>query len=89
MDTLQQRYAHHHGRKLDSFDQADDVVYVRRVDYDLLTKIDLDPSDNPFTEMSLPRGDSVFVARHNGNEYLVNTEGFAYCRYVAQLRLVD
>ena len=75
---------HGEGRKLGQWKEANSTLTISKECYDNLTKIDLSytsPAD------TLPDGvtGSIFIAIVDGVEYLVNTEGYFYSRYIAKV----
>ena len=78
---------HNFGRKLGEFSEANGGPVIK-LSADLVYRLgvlDLFPDDepSPFDQLPDQFADSVFVARFPGGKmYLVNTEGYSYCRYI-------
>ena len=77
---------HGFGRKLDRWSAVKEVVTVSKDLFDRLPKL-LDVGDTPFDELPARLHRTIFVAVRKGKKYLVNTEGYSYCRYVALLKV--
>jgi hypothetical protein len=77
---------HGDGRKLDTFRDAHATVKITRDIYDKLDRVTLE--DDPFETLPEHCQGSIFIATVGGIEYLVNTEGFSYCRYIAKAEMV-
>lgn len=94
MDELTERewplVRHDYGRKLTQWPDpvALSTVKIPSITYDRLKKIDLDPSTSPSDDLPEEVSGGIFIARVGGSEYLVNCEGFEYCRYVAGVKVV-
>lgn len=79
-------YRHGFGRKLAAFSEADKTVQV----VDKLPSFSSDelgvrrPCDSFRSGVLLPQ---CFLLTHAGVMYLINTEGYDYCRYVAKARV--
>lgn len=76
---------HDFGRKCGEFSEADHYPPVA-VPAELVTRLgvmEMEEGDDPFMELPDRFADSIFIARFpNDKLYLVNTEGFSYCRYI-------
>ena len=77
---------HNFGRKLDSFRDARATVSITQDIYDKLTHVTL--QDDPFETLPDNCANSIFIATVDGTEYLVNTEGFSYSRYIAKVKVI-
>ena len=91
LPPIQQKYAHGQGRKCGSFSDVDNdpVIKINKADLGHLevhaaSEIGV---ETPFDDLSsnMPQ---VFILLHGGQNYLVNTEGFSYCRYIARCKVV-
>lgn len=74
---------HNCGRRVGSWDDVDESIELSSA---LVKKLpvlhtDKEPMDNLPPEFS----NSIFIAILNGDQFLVNTEGYNYCRYIARL----
>jgi hypothetical protein len=76
---------HGEGRKLGEYTDVNDVITVTQATYDKLAKFET--VNDTFKELPAKLCGSIFVAIVQGIEYLVNTEGFNYARYVAKLEV--
>lgn len=76
---------HDFGRKLDTFRDATKTVSIASNVYARLDHLAVE--DDPFDELPERFVNSIFIAELNGKEYLVNTEGFSYCRYIAKVKI--
>lgn len=77
---------HEQGRELNDWDEADDYICITPILYNKLVKWDVPP--NFYACDKLPEDISknqFFIAKTCEREYLVNTEGFSYARYVSKL----
>lgn len=79
---------HGYGCKLSSWEDATDVVKISDYIYNLLMKIRLPRNSTPVDDLPDEAQDvDLFIAIVDNDQYLVNTEGFEYCRYVAKVEV--
>ena len=82
---------HGFGRKLSAFEHAARTVKITAAEEAELPEIEVAADQDPF-DVYVPdhiRDGCVFIAiTVDGSRYLVNCEGFDYCRYVARLEVV-
>lgn len=83
---------HDQGRKVGSFAdvQNDEKIEITADLMNRLGVLDMSETDDPNDDLPEEYADSVFVARlPDGKLFLVNTEGYNYCRYVAPCVIAD
>lgn len=68
-------------RKPSTFDEVTDFVSLTDLAMNTLRVYDNIPS--PCEDHGVD--DMLFIVAVNGKRYLVNTEGFSYCRYVSEI----
>lgn len=81
-----QHYRFDWARKCDFKELSDDYVTVT------LTKaegaeLQIVDVNSVWDELPESLSTTVFIARNNDRLYLVNTEGFSYCRYIAPVAI--
>lgn len=79
---------HEYGRKCYSWDDLEDDEVVRIPSYlaELLGTFEVPEGQSPMETLPNEFSDSIFIAELiDGRKFLVNTEGFDYCRYIAKL----
>lgn len=85
VDLYSHPLRHDYGRKCSEFSDAP-VVIVRESDLAGLQRFtaeEIGVVDSPFDDISnMPL---VFILEFEGDEYVVNTEGFNYCRYIFKI----
>jgi hypothetical protein len=85
------RYRHDYNRKSSSFEDIDGPeIVVTQQDADAMGIYDADAIgvEDPFDDIPERLGDqAVFILRFKDALYLINTEGFSYCRYVAKCKI--
>lgn len=84
---------HDYGRKCCDWDEADGQIEMTQELIDKLGVLDMkDDVGNvygPMDELPEQFAGGVFVATVGNKRYLVNTEGFSYCRYIANVTVVE
>ncbi len=93
-DNLQERLGkdlfdkvrHSSGRKLEDFDEARQTVTLLASE---AAQLDVTEVEDIWDDLPDKYADSIFIAAVGERRFLVNTEGFSYCRYVAKLRVVE
>jgi hypothetical protein len=89
--SIANRYRHDYNRKSDSFEEIDGPeLIVAQQDADAMGVYDADALgvEDPFDDIPERLGDQmVFILKFNDVLYLVNTEGYSYCRYVAKCKI--
>lgn len=89
---------HDYGRKCFSWDDVDifkddpdfedEVVRVPSYLADRLGTFKVPEGQSPMDSLPNEFSDSIFIAELvDGRKFLVNTEGFDYCRYIAKLEI--
>lgn len=81
-----QQHRHTRGRKSSTFSEVagETPMVISQEDADILGVYELLHVSTPFSDLPKELADRiVFVLNHEGALYLINTEGFNYCRYVA------
>ena len=77
---------HDCGRDLDSFTDADETVKLPESVYNRLPRVEVF-EDDTFDDLPEPVAGSIGIITYDGVEYLVNTEGYEYARYVALVKV--
>ena len=87
---LQEQYAnlvrHDYGRKCTEWHQAEDEVTIPTALADLLGCYVIPPGNGPMDDLHPDFAGGIFTAIliETGELFLVNTEGYDYCRYIAR-----
>ena len=75
-------------RKPDNWTDVDMTVTLPVHTAEKLKVMIVEEGQDPMDDLPDQYADSVFIAQFpDGEQFLVNTEGFNYCRYVAKLEL--
>lgn len=85
---LWQKVRHDYGRKQDRW-TSNGTVTLKASEAELLQTYTVPKGASPFEELPAEFADSIFIAQVGKSRFLVNTEGYSYCRYVAKLRIVQ
>lgn len=82
---------HGNGHKCSDWEDChhDGVTVLKRSTFDKLDKYEPNCYTTPFTTLPVGYAGGVFVIIIKGRRYLVNTEGYTYCRYISLLRVID
>ena len=77
---------HDYGRKCCEWKEChrDPIIELPPEVYNALDKLDV-TGTIPFDGLPEEFADSIFIAVNGDQEYLVNTEGFSYSRYIARV----
>lgn len=78
---------HDYGRKRNEWEDANDVMIISQSLANKLTTFELDPSSSPFDDLPPGASGGIFIAKVGNKNYLVNTEGYDYARYIVQLNI--
>jgi hypothetical protein len=89
--TVRDTVRHDYGRKCDQWTQARGTVTLTQAVVDALGTYEIPKGTGPFDDLPEEFAGGIFVANNcaSGRKYLVNTEGFDYSRYIANLKIVD
>lgn len=83
---------HSSGRKCGDWSEADsEEPILMGIEFaEKLGIFDVSPASSPFDQLPEKFAGGIFVARIRGTNkmYVVNTEGYNYCRYVAPCKIV-
>ena len=80
---------HDYGRKCGEWSEADGTVEMTQELIDKLGVLEFETGSSPFDELPDQFAGGVFVAKVGEKLYLVNTEGFSYSRYIADVKMVQ
>ncbi len=80
---------HDYGRKCSEWSEADGTVEMTQELIDKLGVLEFETDSSPFDELPDQFAGGVFVAKVGEKLYLVNTEGFSYSRYIANVTVVE
>ena len=76
-------------RKCSDWSEAEGLTELPQKDWNSLQHFhDLSAGSTPFNEVPDDLGMLFILHRPNGKTYLVNTEGFNYCRYIIECKLI-
>jgi hypothetical protein len=93
IDDVQAHYRHSYGRKLSDWSLVDEQEAVVEISWDdarQLTSLDrhVHAIDNPFSDLPTDTP-MIFLLKDGDRTYLINTEGYNYCRYAVKAKIVD
>lgn len=86
-ERLFNKISHDYGRKRDSW-ESNGTVVLKASEAEELDIYVVPDGVVPMCELPEAYQDSIFIAQVGKRRFLVNTEGYSYCRYIAKLRIV-
>ncbi len=85
---LWQKMRHNYGRRQYHW-TSNGTVTLKASEAELLQTYTVPKGWSPFSDLPDEFADSIFIAQVGKSRFLVNTEGYSYCRYIAKLRIVQ
>lgn len=85
---LWQKMRHNYGRRQYHW-TSNGTVTLKASEAELLEVYTVPARWSPLEALPPEFTDSIFIAQVGKSRFLVNTEGYSYCRYIAKLRIVQ